>query len=163
MISEECEAIKLPMFTVCKRSNEHIKPELKENEMNTLETNKYTEERRSLQSALERAANIHEDNLREYYHLDKYRPKTPREVVELIKADKFEYDDEEMADNPDAFRWSSCHDHIIFKPGKANRSAYSSAVKKLEDEKKNIRLDISILEPIEGLKKVREFEKRTFH
>lgn len=107
----------------------------------------------------------HEKNLRKEFYLDDdQRPKTVKEMLQRIKDGLFiapdEKEEERLSKNWGYSPWQN----ITWRdPSKtANRDGFNDAMKKMEDAYADLLDDIAILDPAEGLTKVRAFRDTKF-
>lgn len=107
-----------------------------------------------------------ENELSKHFGLtDTPQPKTVKEFIEFIKTDKFTVGDEKNMDRKlrwsawDAAEWIRFRDPDI----KEDQDGFDAAMELVNKDYKALKDDILILEPKEGLEKLRAFEEKTFH
>jgi hypothetical protein len=132
----------------------------------TVEKKTYEAERRSLRDAVIYAKAKKDGELREHYNIDciDYIDLSPKELVDAIKADKFKYkDDGEYSEKKNWYCTPLSGICVCDPDKKPNHEDYYKARDKMHEDGEKVFLDISVLEPADGLKSYRKFEERTYH
>jgi hypothetical protein len=132
----------------------------------TVEKKTYESERRSLRDAVFNTEQKKDGDLREHYNIDcvEYHNMSPKELVDAIKSDKFKFrDDGEYSEKKGWFCNPLSGICFCDPDKKPNHEDYYKARDKMIEDAEKVRLDISVLEPADGLKSYRKFEERTYH
>lgn len=127
-----------------------------------MDINTYKTERNHLDSALYNALHVNEAKLEEHFNIRGKKPIHTKQAVEWIKADKFRYDDEETAGDPNASRFN-IFEGISFTDGEPDHVGYNAAYKKMREDFEKIMLRNKINDPKDTLKEVESFKTRTYH
>lgn len=118
-------------------------------------------ERRAMEQAVYTASHEYEVKAREKYHINTIRPKTVKEVFDLLAAKKFEpISDEKMNE---VYEWGNPIQAIRFREHPADKDGYEKSMQRHIKERAAVILDINVLAPEKALEKVRSFENRTVH
>lgn len=125
-------------------------------------------ERRALENSLYAFKRDHEKEINELCHIGAIEPKTMKEAIDWIKADKFKVlvdgeDNSEAMDDEDVLEWSRWYHHISFNTEKPEVIKAKKLKAKMEEDYDAVKLRIQIYEPEKALKEVEEFKKRTYH
>lgn len=136
---------------------------------NSYETRERQDQRYRLRRAIEDSKEDKIRDLKEHYALvgkSRYQM-SPKDLVVSIQSGKYRYaldlGTQQHLDDPEW--WSNPLDGIDFidPDRKPDYEAYGKAIKHLEEDSDNLRLDIDILEPKDVLKRVREFKEKKYH
>jgi hypothetical protein len=135
-----------------------------ENIMNTETSRDFREERRVLSRALYDAKENKVSDLKKVYNIEGPIPRTVKEKVSLIQSGKFKFaDNGEHADNPDYY-YNLDSGLIWVDPEKEpNYEDFHKACEKIEKDRDDALLEVSVLEPEDALKSVKKFKERTYH
>lgn len=107
---------------------------------------------------LEKASYAHEAKIDEHFHITDDRVTDIDDALERIKAGKIK-----VTPKSERKAWDSMWEHIRFREHEADQAGHDKAHEAMSAARNTVRQDIAILEPVKGLKSVRDFAKESFH
>lgn len=111
----------------------------------------------------------HQQDLHKAYYDDK-APKTIKEALERIAKGEYKLDEKRVKHIEEAAEdyedgdgwWFTWSDGIIWNINRPDRKVYDAALEQIEKDYTEAYEDISVLDPVEGLKAVRAFAAKTY-